>query len=101
MNGMGNYTHQSLVYASVYRTCASARTAWRTTLLIALVYAGITIPMIIAKPERTLWTFVVPTLIAIVFGALAYAFYRRMVRAQQQLDHLTETTGVGRLWDDV
>lgn len=101
MKGMGNYTHQSLVYASVYQKCTRARDGWRATLTVAMVYALVAIPLIIAKPERTLWTFVIPTLIAIVFGALAYGFHRRLVRAQQQLDHLTETTGVGRLWEDV
>lgn len=100
MKGMGNYTHHSLVYASVYERCKRARAGWYATLVVALTYAAVTIPMVIAKADWTLWTFVIPIVISTLFGLLAYGFYRQLVRAQQQLDSLTEMFGIGRLWDD-
>lgn len=98
---MSYYNHHSLVYARVYQRVCNYRNYWRGLLGVALVYAAVTIPMIIARDNRTLWTFFVPILISLAFAALSYAYYRRMVRAQQQLDNLTESSGIGRLWDDL
>jgi membrane protein implicated in regulation of membrane protease activity len=101
MKGMGNYMHQSLVYAAVYQRCKRARDSWHTALMVAVGYPLAMIPLILVRDKWTPWNFVVPALITIVVCVVAYAFYRRMVRAQRQLDSLTESSGIGRLWDDL